>query len=59
MSDGHVHPLARPKLHEASSGLIVIRDEMTAEDRRQRRADNKLAAKSRALHRKRKPHGRH
>lgn len=43
---------------ELPSGLIVVRYEMTDEQRKQRRADNKLAKKSRQMHRKRKRHGR-
>jgi hypothetical protein len=43
---------------EASSGLIVVQYELTPEQKRQRRQDNKLAKQSHKWHRRRKKHGR-
>lgn len=43
---------------ERPSGLVVVRYEMTDEQRRQRREDNKAAKRSKKLHRRRKKHGR-
>lgn len=51
-------PRSKVRRAELPSGLIVARQEMTSEQKKERRSDNKIAAESRAMHRKRKPHGR-
>lgn len=48
----------KERLEERPNGLIVVRYAMTKEQKRERRQDNKIAKKSRQLHRKRKKHGR-
>jgi hypothetical protein len=50
--------VGKERLVENPSGLLVVRYEMTDEQRKQRREDNKLAKKARATHRRRKQHGR-
>jgi len=46
------------RLREAPSGLIVAYDEMTQEQRKQRRADNKKMKLIHSKTRRRKRHGR-
>jgi hypothetical protein len=53
-----VTPRPKERLTELPNGLVVVRYEMTPEQKKQRRQDNKTAKKSRQLHRKRKKHGR-
>lgn len=48
----------RPREAVNESGLIVIREDLTPEQKHERREDNKAARLSREIHRKRKPHGR-
>jgi hypothetical protein len=49
----------RPKLSVAPSGLIVVRESLTPELRKERREDNKEMARIRKLRKGRMKHGRH
>lgn len=49
----------RPKLSVAPSGLIVVRESLTPELRKERREDNKEMARIRKLRKSRMKHGRH
>lgn len=49
-----------PKRESVSeSGLIIVRDDLTPEQKKERREDNKAMKRSREIHRRRKKHGRH
>jgi hypothetical protein len=52
-----VTPRPKETLQELPSGLVVVRHEMTQAQKKQRRADNKLAKEIRQRKRKKK-HGR-
>jgi hypothetical protein len=50
-------PRPKERLEERSDGLVVVRYEMTKEQKKQRRADNRAMKLSRELHRASKKHG--
>lgn len=57
-ADEGYKPFFPNERREERNGLIVVREGMTPEMRRQRRQDNQEMKRSRAIHRRRKKHGR-